>query len=363
MAIKNLTGRGAVPEKLGKLFKGDKKQVRKNDRGQEYTTFGKELPYWRFESDRPEVMKAFAEAFKDIGGNPVEIPIYLPFRTAAENFAAWKEAYTAGGLSHRCDGETCTVWLEEVRKPGEKTPVTRYSTEPIPCPTIGMDAEKAKKLGCKQVGRLQVIIPALKQLGVVTVETHSINDIIFLDSYLSFLEGLNPDGINRIPLILARVKESISTPRDGKRVRVDKWLVKLWPQVEWAEKFLAGQYRQVLGSADAPLQLTAGSASDAGESDFEDWDEYGEVIDAEPVIEAPKIEPPQAKVATPKAKSPLGKKMIALLVPLKWPESTLLRMVNTQCQLECTDLVEAVDGITVEDQQAIIAEMEREMKR
>lgn len=259
MAIKGLTGRGAMLPCIGKLFKGAPKQTKKRTDGTEYQTFGAELDYWRFESDLPHVADAFREAF---GDKPRVLPVYLPFRTSTENFEAWREAYTAGGLAHRCDGETCVLWFDPSVKPNGD-----YSSVAIPCPAKSMPPDKAKRDGCKPVARLQVIIPALNELGFVTMETHSLNDILHLDRALAAFEALRPqDGLRGIPFELSRFEKEISTPREGKRVRVKKWLVALRPLAQWSGQFLNAQYQAALASAAEPLQLEAGDVEEEDDS-------------------------------------------------------------------------------------------------
>jgi hypothetical protein len=262
MAIKNLTGRGARLPEIGKLFKGAKKEKKVSQNGREYETFGRELDYWRFESKDPLIMEAFNEAFTaklQPDEKLREIPVYLPFPLASQNFEAWQEAYTAGGLSHRCDGETCVLWLDE------KTQT--YQSTPKPCPTLKMAPEKAKRDGCKAVGRLQVVIPALNQLGFVTVETHSKNDILHLDAALQAYESLRSEGLRGIPMLLRRVQKSISTPGDGKRARRDKWMIELKPHPEWAALYLDSQRQQALAAVASPLLLTTNLTEDDDDDD------------------------------------------------------------------------------------------------
>src|SRR5262245_30506793 len=144
MAIIGLTDRPASFPQIGVLRKGGpKKQIEKN--GRVVDSYGADLKHFRFDSDDTEATKRFAEIY---GDEPRSIRVFVPFRTTAENCEAWKEAWTASSLQHRCDGQTMVRWL---------TPQGRYSDEPKACPG-----------GCKQVGRLKVIIPELRRLAYVT---------------------------------------------------------------------------------------------------------------------------------------------------------------------------------------------------
>lgn len=261
MGIQGLTGLAPQARRLGKMFKGGPKKTKKRANGGEYQVFGEELDYWRFEPDKsaPFLARVFEEAFAKDAGKPRHIPVFLPFPHADDNFSAWKEAYVAGGIEHRCDGQTCVLWYDAASN--------EYRTDPKPCPTLTMTAEDAKYRGCKQVGRLEVIIPALNELGVVTVETHSKHDIRFFDSKLPFYEGLQPDGLRRIPFILSRVQREIATPRDGKRVHVKKWLVELHVDPDWSVKFLSAQRQLALAAVEMaePLLLTAAAEEEDDE--------------------------------------------------------------------------------------------------
>lgn len=268
MAIKGITDQGAGFLQIGKLFKGDKKQKKTGQNG-DYEIFGKELDYWRFESDIPIIKEAFDKAFP---GKPRELPVYLPFTTKDENWQTCKEAYTSGAMQHRCDNEVCSVWLDV--KTGT------YKTTPIPCPTLAMTEAERKKHGCTNIGRLKVFIPALGELGFVTMETHAINDIVRLDAWLDGYASMLATGLRNIPFSLYRYEEAISTPRDGKRVRTNKWLVGLKPDSSWSQKYLTAQHQQMLAQSFTPLALAAGNPL------IEEDDDESEIIH-EGIVEPP----------------------------------------------------------------------------
>jgi len=231
--IRGLTDtlRPAFP-RLGKLRKGGPKGERRP---------GEELSYWRFTSDSAAIAQAFTEFY---GVEPQELDVLLPYAAIADCFSTWKEHWVAGGLQHRCDGEICTIWL---------TPNGRYSDESKVCPG-----------GCKEVGRLEVILPPLIRagfVGYVTLETHSINDIITIQSaLLATKEHRGYEDMRGIGFVLRRVEETISTPgTDGKRVRRKKWLVKLEPAAEWVRTRLEmAQHRAML-----PMDSQTGEVIDS----------------------------------------------------------------------------------------------------
>src|SRR5262245_364537 len=166
MAINGLTDQGPGFQIIGTLRKGAKKP----ERG-----IGKDLEYFRFTTEDQDVAALFEKAY---GPKPIRIDIFLPFPTVDENWQAWKEEWAPGGLKHRCDGQTCVLWL---------TDKGTYSKQPVACPG-----------NCKQVGRLTVVIPDLERIALVTVLTSSINDIIEIDRNLKGLAVLH-GSLTNIP--------------------------------------------------------------------------------------------------------------------------------------------------------------------
>lgn len=253
MAIKRLAREASFPN-IGRLRKGGEKEVKtitKNGQTKEIETYGKDLTYFRFDTDDERAAKMFHAVY---GEQPATINVYLPHQTAEQNFTCWQEAYVAGGLTHRCDGETCVIWLDN----------GKYRTDPKPCPG-----------GCKEVGRLMVIIPELQRFAYVTAETHSIHDIIRLQENLQAVEFLRGD-LRGIPFILKRTPVEISTPTpDGKRARREKWLLSIEVDPAWAALQLESMHRAALtvnGVTDESRMLTTSYVEE--DDDVED----GEVV-------------------------------------------------------------------------------------
>ncbi len=227
---------------LGRLRKGGEKQ-----NGQ----YGKDLTYFRFTSERDEIVKAFTDAY---GPQPAALHVYLPYANLDDNFAAWKEHWVAGGLQHRCDGETCVIWLDKASG--------KYQNTPRACPG-----------GCDEVGRLTVILPELLRagyVGYVTLETHSLHDIMDITaSLLAVSEARtgNALGLRGIEFILRRKPEQISTPGWGdnkrQRQRVEKWLVSIEPVPTWAETALQLVATPPAGLLAAPVATTSGFVDQA----------------------------------------------------------------------------------------------------
>lgn len=267
MPIRGLTD-NVIPRfpRLGKLRKGGEKPQTGNRPGAE-------LEYFRFTSENPAIVGAFHEAY---GTQPAMLRVYLPYPSVEMNFSTWKEAWAAGGLVHRCDGETCQIW---------RTPDGKYSQVPKPCPG-----------GCKEVGRLEVILPELITagfVGYVTLETHSLHDLMNITATLEAVRQSvqdRPNGLQGIEFVLRRKKERISTP-DGKggRASREKWLVSIEPVPSWAQTYLAMASSTLAIEAPRVDMLT-------GEIIDGDEDDNAVVEGTAIVVEQPK-QPPQGNGA------------------------------------------------------------------
>lgn len=241
MPIKRLQQRLPSFPRIGELRKGAERtedDVRKKRPG-------RDLKWFRFTPQPGETQAAerFRAAY---GDHPTEINVYLPYARAMENFEAWQEEWVQGGLIHRCDGETCVLWLR---------PDGSYSQTPRPCPG-----------GCKQVGRLRVLIPELKRMAYVTVLTSSVHDILNLTEQLQAVEGtvrLLGGDLRGVPFVLRRRPRQVSMPRvepgSGRvtRVRAEKWLLSIEPHPDWVQRLVDGLQRVALPDQAAPLALAA----------------------------------------------------------------------------------------------------------
>lgn len=290
MPIKHLqTDRAAAFPCIGKLRKGGAKQT--NAKGKE--VMGRDLDHFRFVTDDPDAANAFAVYY---GAEPKIIKCFLPYATADENFQAWLEEYRAGGLVKRCDGETCVF---------HRDAQGRAITVPTPC---------TKQCGCKQVGRLAIIVPQLVRLAYVTVETHSVYDIIQLTENLHAAQALRGD-LRGIPFILSRREREISTPTDtGGRARRKKWLLFIEPDPEWVSRQLESMRiaaLPVIGdlpalAAPAPRMLVDRGTGEIIDAGWNDADEDDEVGTEAPAVDNPFDDPPPsptAPVAPPPAKT------------------------------------------------------------
>jgi hypothetical protein len=205
--IKGMTDKLPKFPQIGTLRKGGEKV---NGR------MGKDLDEsLRFVSNDPLVQAQFEKVY---GNNPQQVQVLLPYKSAQANFDAWVEAYSAGSLLWRGDGERLVLRLRDDGKAYEKWALDDPSAPEQP-------------EGGKQVGRLQVIVPALNRLGYVTVLTSSKHDIMNLHSTLSAMENL-AGTLTGIQFTLKRVPSEISTPTEtAKRARRTKWLLHLEPSM------------------------------------------------------------------------------------------------------------------------------------
>jgi hypothetical protein len=233
MPIKSLqSNRPAQFPCIGKLRKGGLKK--KNANGREI--YGDDLKHFRFTSDDGAAVEAFASYY---GAEPRSINVFMPYATTNDNFGAWLEEYTAGGMLRRCDGET-QYFHRDADGKGNNTPVK--------CERLC-----GRACGCKQVGRLAVIVPELARLAYVLVETHSLYDIMQLTENLQAAEALRGD-LRGIPFILSRREREISTPGDnGKRARRAKSLLFIEPDPEWVQRQLESMRLAALPIIDVPV--------------------------------------------------------------------------------------------------------------
>lgn len=205
--------------RLGKLRKGGEKTS---------SGFGPDLDHFRFTSDRPEIVAAFEHAF---GKEARSVLVYTFAETTEQVFSTWCEIWDKSGLVHRCDGQTMSVWRD-----GDK-----YQRGSKPC-AGGHDKGDPRN---DAVGRLEVVVPELIEagfVGTVTMETHSLNDIVAIAASLEYVR-VQRHTLEGAAFNLRRVKDNISVPgwgdRKGQRSRADKWLVKLEPVAEFALRQLA----------------------------------------------------------------------------------------------------------------------------
>lgn len=280
MGIKGLTDRGAMFPEIGRIRKGAPKGKNKP---------GEDLTYFRIEVDERE-----EEAFEIIqaryGDEPRELDVLLPFNTVSENFEAWREAYLAGGLIHRCDGER--VWYEIDHETGEKVVTNGEPYKACDGETPVAYYGNNKPLHCTPTGRLKVLLQPLQRLAFFTVLTSSLHDIINLDRQLDAILQINGSLVG-VPLKLRRRPLKISTPGEGgKRVRREKWLLSIeadptWVKAKLTEMKAAALPGNHLGD-EVPALEAPEDPEDVEEGEFTEVDETEPEPAAEKKAEKPK---------------------------------------------------------------------------
>lgn len=275
MPIKGLTNRQLAFPEIGSIRKGAAKEEGKN-------MPGRDLTYFRVEFDEREVEAAakFKAAYAE---KPTEINIVLPFNDIPAMWDAWYEAYVAGRMIARSDGEFFTYLVdhktgEQLVKNGQPiTPhrdiVGEYTTQ----------RGKVEKIQMKPTGRLKVIIPELQRLAYLTVHTTSIYDIANISSQLEAIAHINGGRIAGVPLVLRRRPKKISTPTATGRARLTKWMLSIEADPEYVKaKLVEIKHLALPGNGLALLP----EPEDEGEPEIEDdapagWDDDDESIEGE----------------------------------------------------------------------------------
>ena len=187
---------------------------------------------------------------------------------------------------HRCDGETCVFSRNEK---------SQAITTPMPC--------CKPRCNCKQVGRLSVIIPQLARLAYVTVETHSVWDIISLAENLQAAQVLDAAFPSSSPVASVR---SAPPTGDGGRARRKKSLLFIEPDPSWVQRQLEVMRVAALPQVDQPLltvtprllvdkqtgEIMAGATAWTGEDEDDEDDEPDD-----PFADAPAPPQPQPTVS------------------------------------------------------------------
>ena len=205
MPIKSLTTRQARFPLLGKIRKGGEKK--ENPKRPGTLISGDDLEHFRVDSDIQGINEKFTAIY---GKEPKQLDCLLPFPYTDQVFPCWMEEWGATGLVSRCDEERQVIYQQAGKM---------IATNPIPCKRQQNPDGSYSGCKCKQVGRLQVVLPKLGELGYFEVETHSKWDIIGLTEQLLAIET-SAGSLIGIPFLLERGTRELSYPLpDGKRGR------------------------------------------------------------------------------------------------------------------------------------------------
>ena len=289
MPIKGLTDRGLSFPEIGQIRKGAKKTENRP---------GADLTYFRVEFDEKEQATA-ADFQKVYGDTPDSIRIILPFNELERMWEAWYEAYTAGRMVARSDGEYIVYQLDDKGDIVVRNWLDLAGNK-VPHPADGVAGHdyKGKPVNFKATGRLKVIIRELSRTAYITVMTTSVHDIANISDQLGAFKELNGGVLAGIPFILRRRPKSISTPgQDGQRVRRVKSLISIEADPEWVRAKLGELKTLATPNAEALLlpenveHIEGEYVPDEDELENE-WPEGSEYHDGEaPLVEREENEP------------------------------------------------------------------------
>lgn len=269
MPIIGLTDRGLSFPEVGQIRKGAKKSGNRP---------GEDLTFFRVEFDERE-KKAADEFVRTYGAQPQAIRIILPFNEIERMWDAWLEAYTAGRMVARADGEKYIYLIDtKTNRLLVKNGIDVATGQPKPYvdgQPVGFYTNKNGKdepIFCKPSGRLKVIIPELARAVYLTVLTTSIHDIANISDQLRAFQTINGGQLAGIPLVLRRRPKSISTPNaDGTRARRVKWLLSIEADPEWVKARLVETKRLALPGNGLAL-LPGSPAEDAPDEEYTEAD-------------------------------------------------------------------------------------------
>ena len=278
MAIKGLTDRGLSFPQIGNIRKGDNGGKNGAPR---------DLQYFRVELDEREAAAsaAFLSAY---GPQPTEINIVLPFDDIDRCWDAWCEAYTAGRMVARSDGEYF-IYLVDL-KSGAVIVRDGVDERGIRVPhreVIGRTEKSVIK--CRPVGRLKVIVPELKRFAYLVVHTTSVIDVRNISEQLEAIKAVNGGHIVGVPLVLRRRPREISVPNpDGTRRRPVKWMLSIEADPRWVKAQLVHLDNLALpdGARRLSLPNVPETTPEAEEGEWQDMAEEGDE-DPEPIPPAP----------------------------------------------------------------------------
>lgn len=288
----------------------------------EQEIFGEDLDHFRIElaegeGKAEEELRTYysygppsGERKKETYG-PRDFLFIVPFNEVDRVWEAWREAYVAGAMLHRCDGDN--IIREVDHRTGKAIVNNGLSVDtgqPVKCPCANdkkgatpalsyqKQSGKIEVVFCKPVGRLRLMLtPPLKRLAYFVLMTGSVNDIIAIDSALRGAAEMFK-GIAGIPFLAKRVARDISTPTaDGKRARRRKWMIEVEVDPVWMEaKFNAMGAAALLAVQTNAALLSAPALSfDIHDTYSKEEDDEGHLDEASPDFGADSEAVEQAK--------------------------------------------------------------------
>jgi hypothetical protein len=324
--IKNLKNELSFPE-IGQLRKGAAKTT--NMPGVDLGTRFRVVFY----PGNDESQKDFIAAFNSL--EPESVVATLPFNAIEEVWDTWYEAYTAGRMVARADGERFIRWVDtktgEVKVNGG-APYTAFT----PGMKLGSYTDRNGKevdITAKPVGRLKLVIPALARMAFLTLMTTSIYDVVNISQQLGALMAITGGRVAGVPLrITRRMREITWVKKDGTATRVKKGLVSVEADPDWVKKMLLHMASNALpGGSEGLLGLPEGnpltiegksstSQADLERDDDDTWPDGGPDLATHPEPEQPPAPlPPVSPLGDPlvtarNMRTPGGKQLGELTV-------------------------------------------------
>lgn len=301
----------SFPE-VGTIRKGDAK--RKNEKGIEVV--GKDLgdkfrvvfyPGTEGPDGRTADVAFFAhyETY-----TPKRILAMLPFRTLAESFTDYNEAYNAGRMIAQADDEHYLVY----RNPADGEYLVQNG-EPFKPYKPGDVIEyerggKAYALRMKPYIRLKLWLPVFGRMVYMTLKSTSFYDRENIRAQLGGIQeianALNNGSVAGIPFWVYRRETDITWNKpDGTAQRVKKWLINIEVDPTWVQAAMERYQRLAMGERFTallePVNHPAEVAAPAHAPDPEIDEDDEDVIDAES-REIHKEEPESQKNPEPAAR-------------------------------------------------------------
>lgn len=299
MAIVTIKETAAFPE-IGQVRKG----AAKTEQGYVCKDLKDKFRVIFFAGDENQASRA---RFLEAHPNAVEagpdilidrLTVFLPFPDPMACFDSWYEAYTAGRLVARADGEKFIRWVDT--KSGEVKvnngePFTPFERGMAVGSYVNRKTGKTETIHAKATGRLRVVLPELARLAYLTVYTTSIYDVVRLTEQLRAIHWISQflphrTGVAGIPLELSRRLVDVTwVQADGSAKRVKHGLLNIEIERGWVERMFtslagmalpAGMEAALLpAEGEVSLNIDPVDQAQAQEPEGGQEPEEGEVID------------------------------------------------------------------------------------